>query len=42
MAEADGVPEYDGTVTPEKRLVAVKFLCHDATAKERYVLCGLL
>ncbi|KAG7313144.1 hypothetical protein JYU34_000233 [Plutella xylostella] len=35
VAEADGVPEYDGTVTPEKRLVAVKFLCHDATAKER-------
>ncbi|CAG9781678.1 unnamed protein product [Diatraea saccharalis] len=35
VAEADGVPEYDGTVTAEKRLVAVKFLCHDATAKER-------
>ncbi|RVE50711.1 hypothetical protein evm_004621 [Chilo suppressalis] len=40
VAEADGVPEYDGTVTAEKRLVAVKFLCHDATAKERNILIG--
>ncbi|KAG6458538.1 discoidin domain-containing receptor 2 isoform X2 [Manduca sexta] len=35
VAEADGVPEYNGTITSEKRLVAVKFLCHDATLKER-------
>ncbi|KAM3968693.1 tyrosine kinase-like protein [Aphomia sociella] len=35
VAEADGVPEYNGTITSEKRLVAVKFLCHDATVKER-------
>ncbi|KAL0902040.1 hypothetical protein ABMA27_000007 [Loxostege sticticalis] len=35
VAEADGVPEYDGSVTAEKRLVAVKFLCHDASARER-------
>ncbi|KOB71047.1 Tyrosine kinase-like protein [Operophtera brumata] len=35
IAEADGVPEYSGTITSEKRLVAVKFLCHDATLKER-------
>lgn len=35
VAEADGVPEYNGTVTSEKRLVAVKFLSHDATMKER-------
>ncbi|XP_060809572.1 discoidin domain-containing receptor 2 isoform X2 [Amyelois transitella] len=38
VAEADGVPEYNGTITSEKRLVAVKFLCHDATAKERYIM----
>ncbi|XP_061719927.1 discoidin domain-containing receptor 2-like isoform X1 [Cydia pomonella] len=38
VAEADGVPEYNGTITPEKRLVAVKFLCHDASAKERYIM----
>ncbi|CAH0715978.1 unnamed protein product, partial [Brenthis ino] len=35
VAEADGVPEYNGTITAEKRLVAVKFLCHDASDKER-------
>ncbi|XP_050683737.1 discoidin domain-containing receptor 2-like isoform X2 [Leptidea sinapis] len=35
VAEADGVPEYNGTVTSENRLVAVKFLCHDASLKER-------
>ncbi|CAG5039229.1 unnamed protein product [Parnassius apollo] len=35
VAEADGVPEYNGTITSEKRLVAVKFLCHDASPKER-------
>ncbi|XP_026318055.1 discoidin domain-containing receptor 2-like [Hyposmocoma kahamanoa] len=35
VAEADGVPEYNGTITSEKRLVAVKFLCHDASIKER-------
>ncbi|KAF9799250.1 hypothetical protein SFRURICE_006510 [Spodoptera frugiperda] len=34
VAEADGVPEYNGTITSEKRLVAVKFLCHDATVLE--------
>lgn len=38
VAEADGVPEYNGTITSEKRLVAVKFLCHDATVKERYIM----
>ncbi|XP_059055156.1 discoidin domain-containing receptor 2-like isoform X2 [Achroia grisella] len=38
VAEADGVPEYSGTITSEKRLVAVKFLCHDATVKERYIM----
>ncbi|XP_013146480.1 PREDICTED: discoidin domain-containing receptor 2-like isoform X1 [Papilio polytes] len=38
VAEADGVPEYNGIVTSEKRLVAVKFLCHDATLKERYIM----
>ncbi|XP_050360941.1 discoidin domain-containing receptor 2-like isoform X1 [Nymphalis io] len=38
VAEADGVPEYNGTITSEKRLVAVKFLCHDASAKERYIM----
>lgn len=38
VAEADGVPEYGGTITSEKRLVAVKFLCHDATVKERYIM----
>lgn len=38
VAEADGVPEYNGTITSEKRLVAVKFLCHDATLKERYIM----
>ncbi|CAH2034880.1 unnamed protein product, partial [Iphiclides podalirius] len=35
VAEADGVPEYNGTISSEKRLVAVKFLCHDASPKER-------
>lgn len=35
VAEADGVPEYNGTITSEKRLVAVKFLSHDASLKER-------
>ncbi|XP_041987229.1 discoidin domain-containing receptor 2-like [Aricia agestis] len=35
IAEADGVPEYSGTITPEKRLVAVKFLAHDASPNER-------
>ncbi|CAB3226095.1 unnamed protein product [Arctia plantaginis] len=35
VAEADGVPEYNGTISSEKRLVAVKFLCHDANLKER-------
>ncbi|XP_034839264.1 discoidin domain-containing receptor 2 isoform X1 [Maniola hyperantus] len=38
VAEADGVPEYSGAVSAEKRLVAVKFLCHDASAKERYIM----
>lgn len=38
VAEADGVPEYNGAITSEKRLVAVKFLCHDATLKERYIM----
>lgn len=42
VAEADGVPEYNGTITSEKRLVAVKFLCHDASAKERYIMYALL
>ncbi|XP_028174034.1 discoidin domain-containing receptor 2-like [Ostrinia furnacalis] len=35
VAEADGVPDYDGAVTPEARLVAVKFLCPDANERER-------
>ncbi|KAJ2954053.1 hypothetical protein O0L34_g2266 [Tuta absoluta] len=35
VAEADGVPEYSGTITAEKRLVAVKFLSHNASVKER-------
>ncbi|KAI5640330.1 protein tyrosine kinase domain-containing protein [Phthorimaea operculella] len=35
VAEADGVPEYNGTITAEKRLVAVKFLSHNASVKER-------
>ncbi|XP_072930702.1 discoidin domain-containing receptor 2 isoform X1 [Epargyreus clarus] len=38
VAEADGVPEYNGTISSEKRLVAVKFLCHDASVKERYIM----
>lgn len=42
VAEADGVPEYNGTITSEKRLVAVKFLCHDASIKERYIMYDLI
>ncbi|XP_047524285.1 discoidin domain-containing receptor 2-like isoform X1 [Pieris napi] len=38
VAEADGVPEYNGTITSDRRLVAVKFLCHDASLKERYIM----
>lgn len=35
IAEADGVPEYNGMLSTEKQLVAVKFLSHDASVKER-------
>ncbi|XP_039763823.1 discoidin domain-containing receptor 2-like isoform X2 [Pararge aegeria] len=35
IAEADCVPEYNGTFSSETRLVAVKFLCQDASLKER-------
>lgn len=35
VAEADGVPEYEGGVSADKRLVAVKFLSHEATRDER-------
>ncbi|KAL4717797.1 hypothetical protein ACJJTC_000946 [Scirpophaga incertulas] len=35
VAEADAVPDYDGIITPEKRLVAVKFLSNDATEMEK-------
>ncbi|CAG9558828.1 unnamed protein product [Danaus chrysippus] len=38
VAEADGVPEYEGGVCSEKRLVAVKFLCSDASLNERYIM----
>ncbi|GBP94937.1 Discoidin domain-containing receptor 2 [Eumeta japonica] len=35
VAEADGIPEYGGNIAVDKKLVAVKFLSHDASLKER-------
>lgn len=35
VAEADGIPEYGSAASLGKRLVAVKFLLHDACEKEK-------
>ncbi|XP_071444352.1 discoidin domain-containing receptor 2-like [Hetaerina americana] len=35
VAEADGIPEYGGAASLGKRLVAVKFLLHNAAEKEK-------
>ncbi|KAL1117264.1 hypothetical protein AAG570_004590, partial [Ranatra chinensis] len=36
VAEADGIPEYGVTTSLGKRLVAVKFLLHNASEQERF------
>lgn len=35
VAEADGIPEYGSAASLGKRLVAVKFLLHDACEREK-------
>jgi hypothetical protein len=35
VAEADGIPEYGSATSLGKRLVAVKFLLHDACEREK-------